>query len=162
MLVVGWQKALVLWFQEKVEVIEYYEVYVHSSRARFRLPSVMRLKSYVKPRRYQRVRFCRDHVYLRDENTCQYCAEEFPTRVLTLDHVRPISRGGPTSWENVVAACRDCNQKKGNRTPEEARMPLLNQPVEPSWLPDRVWSVSEERSERFPMSWLPYLNQLAG
>lgn len=162
MRVVGWQKALILWFQGKVEIIEYHEVYAHSAKLALQLPSVMRLKSYVRPRKYQRIRFCRDNIYLRDEFTCQYCTDRVPLKDLTLDHVLPLAQNGPTSWDNVVTACRSCNQKKGNRTPEQARMPLLKIPVEPGWLPEREWDLSDNTRSRYPLSWHPYLRQMAG
>jgi len=70
----------------------------------------------------------RRHILARDQHTCQYCGASPPPSTLTLDHVQPRSRGGATSWENLVAACRPCNTRKGARTPEEARMPLRRPP----------------------------------
>ena len=163
MRVVNWQKALVLWFQEKVEIIEYHEVYARSAKLSLPLPSVMRLKTYIRPRKYQRIRFCRENIYLRDEYMCQYCADErVPLRDLTLDHVLPLAQNGPTNWVNVVTACRTCNQKKGNRTPDQANMPLLKVPVEPRWLPEREWDITEKVNSRYPLSWHPYLRKFAG
>jgi 5-methylcytosine-specific restriction endonuclease McrA len=151
---VSWQKALILWFQGKVEVLEYHSESAKSARASFQLPSVMRLKKYVSPRRATRLKFSRENVYLRDDYTCQYCARPFPAKELTLDHVVPASKMGRKDWTNVVTACRSCNHKKGNRTPLGAGMPLLNEPRIPNWLPSLR---TEFRSDGLPASWQPYL-----
>lgn len=159
MRIVSWQKALVLWFQDKVEVLEYHPVFARSVRSSFQLPSVLRLKEYVRPRALSVVRFCRENVYIRDDFTCQYCGEEHAEKHLTLDHVVPASKKGQKTWTNVVTACRKCNQRKANRTPEQANMPLLTRPVVPQWLP--VVSVELE-NDGIPESWRPYLPSKAG
>jgi 5-methylcytosine-specific restriction endonuclease McrA len=153
MRIVSWQKALVLWFQGKVEILDYHPVFARSMRASFQIPSVLRLKSYVRPKN-NGIRFCRENVYLRDNYTCQYCGIRFPSRLLTLDHVVPASHNGRKSWDNVVAACRDCNQRKANRTPDRANMPLLSTPVIPTWLPSVEFELI---SESIPNSWLQYI-----
>jgi len=154
MTVVNWQKAIILWFQGKVEVLEYHDIFARTVNHSFKVPSVIRLKSYVRPRSYGAVRFCRENVYIRDNFTCQYCGEKFSQKHLTLDHVVPASKQGPKSWTNVVAACRSCNQKKANRTPEGARMPLLKQPAVPSWLPALEMGFV---STGVPTGWQQYL-----
>lgn len=159
MRIVSWQKALILWFQEKVEILEYHSVFARSARSSFQLPSVLRLKSYVRPRTVGAVRFCRENVYIRDSFSCQYCGERHPARHLTLDHVVPASMKGKKTWTNVVTACRDCNQKKADRTPTGAGMPLLNEPRAPTWLP--VVHV-EIRPGHVPPTWLQYLRFKAG
>ncbi|HHX63894.1 MAG TPA: HNH endonuclease, partial [Chloroflexi bacterium] len=73
-------------------------------------------------------------VMLRDDYTCQYCGAQPPKAMMTIDHVLPKTRGGDTSWENVVCACQDCNLRKGSRTPEEAGMPLLSRPGRPKYV----------------------------
>jgi 5-methylcytosine-specific restriction endonuclease McrA len=152
--IISWQKAILLWFQGKVEVVEFHEIFARSIHKSYQVPSVMRLKSYVRPRSYGAVRFCRENVYIRDNFTCQYCGDKVSPKHLTLDHVIPASKAGPKSWTNVVAACRECNQKKADRTPESARMPLLKKPSVPSWLP-----IPElhNKSHSVPMNWLQYL-----
>ena len=70
----------------------------------------------------------RKNILLRDRNTCQYCGEVLPSSELTLDHVVPRSRGGASTWENLVACCNPCNNRKGSRTPEEANMRLARAP----------------------------------
>lgn len=93
-------------------------------------PRVIRLVACDRGPR-QGLRFNRRNVFARDGNLCQYCGRGFPTSELSLDHVVPRSRGGITSWENIVCACVGCNVRKGGRTPHEARMQLIRQPVKP-------------------------------
>jgi 5-methylcytosine-specific restriction endonuclease McrA len=152
---VTWQKALILWLQDKVEVLEFHEQLVRSASESFHLPSVMRLKKYVRRKPIPRLRFSRENVYARDRYTCQYCARQFPSKELTLDHVVPASKFGRKDWTNVVTACRPCNHRKGNRTPIGAGMPLLNEPRIPLWLPV-IEPIIE--IEHVPEKWLPYLN----
>jgi 5-methylcytosine-specific restriction endonuclease McrA len=83
----------------------------------------------------QEVKFSRHNIYLRDGNRCQYCGHKFTSSELSLDHVIPLSRGGHSSWDNVVCACLSCNVKKGNRTPSEASMRLIAPPRKPRWHP---------------------------
>ena len=104
----------------------------------------------------KKVRF---EIFKRDSFTCQYCGDKFSTKNLTLDHVVPVSKDGPKSWTNVVAACRECNQKKANRTPDTARMPLLKEPTVPSWLPT---TDLEFRAGNIPHAWIQYLQFKAG
>ena len=72
-------------------------------------------------------------LFLRDAHLCIYCGGIFNERMLTRDHVLPISKGGRDRWSNVVTACKHCNTRKGNKTPEQARMPLLAIPYVPNW-----------------------------
>jgi len=97
-------------------------------------PRVIRLVSCDRGPR-QGLRFNRRNVFARDGNQCQYCGRHFPTSELSLDHVVPRSRGGVTSWENIVCACVACNVRKGGRTPPEARMNLVRHPVKPKRSP---------------------------
>jgi 5-methylcytosine-specific restriction endonuclease McrA len=159
MRVVSWQKALILWFQGKVEVLEYHSSFARSARDSFQLPSVLRLKSYIRPRTNGAVRFCRENVYIRDNFTCQYCGTKLPSRQLTLDHVVPASKQGEKSWTNVVSACRGCNQKKAARTPAQANMPLLREPKMPTWLPALEFEI---QPETVPTTWQQYLRSRAG
>ena len=97
-------------------------------------PRVIRLTSCDRGPR-QGLRFNRRNVFARDGNQCQYCGQRFPTSELSLDHVVPRSRGGITSWENIVCACVACNVRKGGRTPPEAHMVLVRHPVKPKRSP---------------------------
>lgn len=159
MRIVNWQKALILWLQDKVEVLEFHSVFARSVRSNFQLPSIVRLRSFVRPRNSNVVRFCRENVYIRDNFSCQYCGHKFNPKSLTLDHVVPASKAGQKTWSNVVTACRDCNQRKANRTPAGANMPLLKEPKAPQWLPVMEY---ELRVDRIPASWLQYLRYRAG
>jgi 5-methylcytosine-specific restriction endonuclease McrA len=155
----SWQKAICLWFQGKVEVLEYHSGSARSASNSFRLPSVMRLKRYVSPKRASnRLKFSRENIYLRDNYTCQYCAKPYGLKELTLDHVVPASKFGRKDWTNVVTACRTCNHRKANRTPLGAGMPLLNEPHIPSSLPSKQAALfSEFISENMPAEWRVYL-----
>ena len=108
--------------------------FIHTVTFRIRIPEVILLKGFNGFVRHE-VRFSRRNIFERDKNTCQYCGKRTPKADLTIDHVIPRSRGGYDAWENLVLACMACNVKKANRTPEEARMPLVRRPVKPAWLP---------------------------
>ena len=154
---VSWQRAILLWFQGKVEVLEYHpsdQVTVRSAREEFQVPSVLRLKRFINHRRFTRVKFCRENVYRRDDYRCQYCGVEFSVKELTLDHVVPASKKGRKDWTNMVTACRKCNHRKANRTPLAAGMPLLSEPRVPNWLPPIQASL---RLDSLPESWKVYL-----
>jgi 5-methylcytosine-specific restriction endonuclease McrA len=99
-----------------------------------RAPRVIRLMECDRGPR-QGLRFNRRNVFARDGNLCQYCGRGFPTSELSLDHVVPRSQGGLTTWENIVCACVACNVRKGGRTPQEARMHLIRDPVKPKRSP---------------------------
>ena len=83
--------------------------------------------------RYE-VKFCRTTLYERDNGKCQYCSVRLPKTKATIDHVLPKSRGGKNTWKNTVLSCKKCNERKDDRTPEEANMPLLTTPKKPSWI----------------------------
>lgn len=103
-----------------------------------------------------RVRFSRHNIYLRDGNRCQYCGKGFPRSDLNLDHVIPRSRGGTTTWENVVCSCVACNLRKGGRNPDEAGMKLLRVPVRPKWSPfHRMGSKRPSHQD-----WAPFLSHM--
>ena len=104
-------------FLERVNIVANYDRAVHSPSVEMKLPSVVSLKTYVKPSTHPA--FTRFNVFLRDRFCCQYCGTR---EDLTFDHLLPRSRGGNTTWINVVAACSPCNLKKGNLTPDEADM----------------------------------------
>ena len=122
------RRAVVLLAKEKASVIEQNGHLVTSERMSFPSPSVIRLAYHVKRPRPV-VKMTRKEVLVRDDHTCQYCGKR--GHDLTLDHVMPRHRGGQHIWENVVAACKPCNHRKGGKTPEEARVRLLRPPFEP-------------------------------
>ena len=131
--IVDWKKAITMSFTGKVEVVETYDEVIRSVSRAFDMPAVVRLTRPIRRGR-AKVRFSRLHVLLRDEHRCQYCGGRFDARDLTLDHVVPRSRGGTTTWTNIVTACVPCNSSKGNRTPREAGMKLRAEPVRPNRL----------------------------
>ncbi|MGH9580211.1 MAG: HNH endonuclease [Terriglobales bacterium] len=101
--------------------------YLHSARLALRLPSVIRLLEYRRIPHQTRA-LSRKNILLRDRNACQYCGSVLPSSELTLDHVVPRSRGGLSTWENLVACCHPCNRRKGNHLAMEAGMELLREP----------------------------------
>lgn len=147
----SWQDAVKAAWLDRVDVLAEYDQIARSPRFQLRLPSVVVLKDFVRPRK--RVAFTRFNLFLRDEFCCQYCGARGD---LTFDHVVPRSAGGVTSWENVVAACGRCNLRKGAKSLKSAGMSLLRAPREPG---------AEElrnRGRRFPPNhlhegWQDYL-----
>jgi 5-methylcytosine-specific restriction endonuclease McrA len=108
--------------------------WIRSVNFEIQVPRVIRLLFYDRLPK-QAIRFNRRNIFARDGNRCQYCGKRFPTSELSLDHVIPRSRGGEATWENIVCSCVRCNVKKGGRTPEEAHMHLVRQPVKPKRSP---------------------------
>jgi len=134
--VVHWQKAITLWCQGKVEVIEVHDREIRAVSISFKLPSVIRLIRFVKiKRRYDYVPFSRANIYARDKHACQYCGSVFAISDLTFDHVIPVAQAGRKDWENIVTCCVGCNRKKGGRTPREAKMHLIRSPRRPNSVP---------------------------
>jgi 5-methylcytosine-specific restriction endonuclease McrA len=149
----NWQDTVKAVFLDRVNILAHYDQLVRSPTFEMRLPSVISLKQYVPAAR--RPAFTRFNVFLRDRFTCQYCGTN-KLDMLTFDHVIPRSRGGKTTWENIVAACAPCNLKKGGMLPREARMPLLQAAERPSM------HQLQYTGRRFPPkylheSWLDYL-----
>ena len=143
------ERAAVLVLLRKADLVE-----AHAGRAlraattSLPWPSVVRLRGYVRVP-YRKVLLTRRNLLRRDGHACQYCGA---TERLTLDHVLPRSRGGPETWENLVAACTRCNNRKGSRTPEEAGMALARPPFRPShvmYMRDFLGETEE--------AWKPYL-----
>lgn len=107
---------------------------VHTVSFRIRIPQVILLLMFDRQPKKE-VKFTRHNIFERDKNTCQYCGRVFDRKDLNLDHVIPRDRGGPTTWENIVCSCIECNTRKGNRTPQEAGMRLIRKPKRPRWRP---------------------------
>jgi 5-methylcytosine-specific restriction endonuclease McrA len=124
---VGVARAVCMWFRGKVFVEEHDgENVLHSPSTEIRVPSVIRLRTYVNIRRRRReTAMRRARIYIRDKYRCQYCGDHKQAGELTLDHILPRAQGGESTPQNLVTACVPCNQRKGNRTPDRARMPLL-------------------------------------
>jgi len=146
-----WQEVIKAVFLDRVEVVSTYDKVIHSPSFEMRLPSVVSLKSYVSQDRPPA--FTRFNLFLRDSFACQYCGAG---QDLTFDHVIPRSRGGRTTWENIVTACAPCNLAKGGRTPREAHMLPHRHPRRP------FMTEMQDHGRRFPPgylheSWLDYL-----
>lgn len=147
----SWQDSVKAAYLDRVNVVSEYDQVVRSPTVELRLPSVVVLREYVKPSKASA--FTRFNLFLRDEFSCQYCGA---SSELTFDHVVPRSRGGRTSWDNVVAACSACNLRKGARVLSECGLSLKRRPAEPT---------SEEllnKGRKFPPnylheSWLDFL-----
>lgn len=151
--VVPWQDAITLLFLGKVEVIETYERELRSTTYVIKMPAVVRLLRAFR-RHKKPVKFSRVNIYGRDDYRCQYCGVRKRISELTYDHVVPRAQGGKTTWTNIATACLDCNGRKANRTPEQARMPLRKQPVQPTSEPAIVVTVSKDNA---PAAWRDYL-----
>lgn len=139
------RRAIRLVLDRKAEILEVDAAkQFRSERDRLPCPTVIRLVRYVHvPRRFRR-QVTNTFLFARDDNTCQYCGRHRRDlrgrQFLTRDHIRPVSQGGGNDWANVVTACSPCNNRKGNYTPVQARMPLRSSPGEPNYV-HLVWAV---------------------
>lgn len=147
----SWQDAIKAVFLDRVNIVSEYDTTVRSPSFEMRLPSVVSLKTYVQPSRFPA--FTRFNVFLRDRFACQYCGAN---EDLTFDHLIPRSKGGQTTWENVVTACSPCNLRKGSYMPREIDMWPMQMPYSPT-----VHDL-HHNGRHFPpnylhQSWLDYL-----
>lgn len=117
------------------------------------VPKIIRLLFYDKIPSWG-VKFNRRNIFARDENHCQYCGCKFSTTELSLDHIKPRSRGGKTTWTNVVCACTECNKRKGGKTPEEAGLSLIRKPFVPKHSPIITLKLNSNRYS----SWKQFLD----
>src|SRR4051812_5110742 len=146
--VVSTRRALVLVIDEKAELVHSTEHFFHAERVAFPEPSVVRLSYFVKVPYQARVALNRRAVFARDGHRCQYCG----AAAENIDHVIPRSKGGPHTWENVVAACRPCNTRKEDRLLHETSLQLRRKPAVPR---ERLWVVVAVGNVR--PDWEPYL-----
>lgn len=148
---VDWQEAIRYMVLDKVSVMAWYDDWiVHSARWSTRVPAVIMLKQYQKPK--HTVRLSKRNVFLRDKWQCQYCGVNCAGDTATLDHVIPVSRGGTGTWFNLTTACKPCNYRKGSQT----RMMPKTAPHRPDF-----WELADKRRQlgfqcSHP-SWLDYL-----
>lgn len=146
------KKALLLIFLHKAELVTNNpKLTVRTVNKSFPWPSVIRLKSYVSVP-YKNINLTRKNILRRDNHKCVYCGRG--DLAFTIDHVIPKSKGGKDTWENLVTACLPCNNKKGNRTPQEADLILKVKPYKPNFIMFILNSVS-----RIDDNWRPYLFQ---
>src|ERR1700728_3733540 len=144
------RRAIVLLLKARAEVLEQGAATLHSERSQFARPTVIRLTNYVRiPRDTHRRKITRRAVFARDEWTCQYCGSRSN---LTVDHVVPRSKGGSSSWDNIVASCAPCNRRKGNTLLRQSGMQLRKLPSTPS--PHVFIQVA---SPTIPAAWKTYL-----
>ncbi len=143
------KKAVILIYLGKAEIVEKSVLWLHSVNSVFPLPSVIRLVSFIRlPRK--KILLNRKNLLVRDQYRCQYCGRR--THPLTIDHVIPKQYGGKNTWDNLVVACLPCNNRKANRTPEQAGMKLLATPKKPNhfFYIQYFIGIKDER-------WKPYL-----
>ncbi|NCO34540.1 MAG: HNH endonuclease [Armatimonadetes bacterium] len=154
------RRAIVLLCMGKAEAVKDDTGYVHTVDDSFRVPTVVRLAHFVK-RPVPELKLSRKSILARDEYTCQYCGDGGPHN-LTLDHVVPRVRGGKTEWENLVCCCLKCNNKKGNRTPQEVSMSLRHPPRKPKYVPYISFPkfVAATHNEEFLEYLSPYMKSL--
>ncbi len=142
-------KAFLLVFTGKAELVaEVPGQVLRSVHERYPMPTVIRLQRYI-TLPYRGVMMTRQNIFRRDGNRCQYCGTG---EHLTLDHVYPKSKGGKTTWDNLVTACRKCNSRKGDCTPEQAGLPLRRRPFKPSFL-----MFIRDLSGTVDPEWLPFI-----
>jgi 5-methylcytosine-specific restriction endonuclease McrA len=146
------QRAVAMLYLGKVEVLASDSKVLRSERAALRLPTVVRLRRYIR-RPLPQLRASRKSIFARDAHTCQYCGRRHVA--LTLDHVTPRNRGGRTDWDNLVCCCTRCNNIKGDRTPEEAELTLLRPPRRPKYIPYIAYTKFLEAMEN--PHWRDYL-----
>lgn len=149
---INWQESILYMVLDKASVIEWYENWiVRSVNWETFVPSIIMLREYAKPKSY--VRFSKSNVFLRDNYTCLYCDKHLQKKDCTLDHVKPVSQGGKTVFDNTVTACGPCNAAKGSDT----RMKPKVKPYKPSYFE----LVNKRRAIPFNVrqnSWLAYIN----
>lgn len=169
--VISWKKALI-WsikhedIKYRVEIIDFYknDYIAGVNNKKYPIPAVVKLNSYLKVHHHT-VNFSRKNIFIRDSYTCQYCGMIKDTNDLTYDHVIPKSKWrnktSPTNWTNIVTSCTLCNRKKGNRTPAEARMTLLNLPIQPqkNFRYLHVFEYLLRMNRTIPDEWMVYLPQ---
>lgn len=154
--VIDWQKAINLLFSGKAtKPYNYSHCYsIKTTKGVFELPAAIMLVNYVRIP-FRKVGLSKKNIIKRDNNICQYCSCKLSSKNSTVDHVLPKSRGGINSWTNLVASCHPCNLRKGNRTPSEANMKLLKQPLPPG--KDVVHIVlMDENKNKLWERWLDY------
>jgi len=127
---VNWKKAMCLVISDKVKVLKYSDRVIRGVEKVFRAPAVLVLTKVVRTIYRGKVPFSKKNVLIRDGYTCVYCAKS--EKSMTIDHLIPKSKGGKTDFDNCVACCKKCNNRKGTRLPSEARMHLLKRPYQPT------------------------------
>ena len=149
--VITWEEAFLLTWLKKAWTVEYSDKWVHSAQKAFQVPSVIVLFKYI-DEKFFTLPCTRKNILIRDDSRCQYCARDFREAQLTIDHVIPRSKGGISQWNNVVAACKPCNQKKRDYLVENAPVSLIRAPRKPSYR-----SIIKKRLQAANFKWKEYL-----
>jgi 5-methylcytosine-specific restriction endonuclease McrA len=148
---ISWQKAMILFFQDKIEVIrEYDDTWINSPSQKFKLPSVIRLINYIFKLPWG-IKLTRTNIFVRDRGKCQYCDKKLNKGRFTIDHVIPRSKGGKTVWENLVTSCARCNTRKGDSLLKDSDFILKNKPIQPT----NTFFIST--LDETPQSWIDFL-----
>ena len=148
--IISWQDAFVLTWLKKAYAVQYSDIWVHSATKAFQVPSVIVLFQYI-DEKFFTLPCTRKNILIRDDNRCQYCAKSFREADLTIDHVVPKSKGGSSRWNNVVAACKPCNQQKRDYLVENAPVSLIRAPEKPSYR-----SIIRKRLQNIDTEWKEY------
>lgn len=143
--------ALIMCIMDKAVAVESYGEKIFTTYKSFSLPAVIILKRLVNIDNIS-LTCTRNNVIWRDKCVCQYCNKKFPANHMTVDHIIPKSRGGEKSWTNLVAACKECNQKKGPRTPKESNMFPIRAPFKP-----KPTTLKKIKRHKINEVWLDYL-----
>lgn len=146
--VASWMRALTLVVAGKAEIMEESEHIIRTVSKEYKIPLVIR-RLHGRTKKHKQIVLNRNNVFFRDDFTCTYCLNEFPSKMLTLDHVIPKSRGGKNTWENLVTSCHSCNAKKANKTPKEAGMALHREPFKPVWSVENDLKLSKSEIDVF-------------
>jgi 5-methylcytosine-specific restriction endonuclease McrA len=147
--IIPWQDAVTLWYKGLAEIVSSYEdVQLRSWKTAMNCPAVIRLLHFVKPNKSFKVfkPFTRRNVFIRDGGICQYCGVKLSLNSMTYDHIVPQSKGGLTSWKNIICCCEKCNKKKGCKTLEESGMSLIKKPYAPIIANDYTESIRSKFS----------------
>ena len=145
------RKLIKLFVKDKIEVVANWDQESLAwGHGQMKYPAIVRMKYYVR-RKMMKTRFNRRGIFRRDMFACQYCGKILTPSKLTIDHVKPVSRGGKSTWENCVTCCLPCNAKKGNRTPEQANMVLRSIPDAPRMTLDNEYILTRPKHEDWKM-----------
>lgn len=161
--IIDWQKAITLFFRNKVEIVtEYEDKFIRSTSVKFKMPAIIRLVGFMLPKKKIQIykTLTKKNLYIRDMGMCQYCGCEVRLDEMTEDHIIPRSKGGKRIFDNLVVACSDCNEKKDNKTLEEAGMVLMRKPYRPLKLAiDKEYIVMSVSAGKLGhRSWIDYFN----
>mgnify|MGYP003139154920 FL=1 len=149
---ISWQKAMTLFFQNKIEVIrEYEDTWINSPTKKFKLPAVIRLINYIFKLPWG-IKLTRTNIFIRDKGCCQYCDKKLNKSRFTIDHVIPRAKGGKSTWENLVCSCAKCNAQKGDKTLNELGIKLKKKPAQPK---NNLFMIIKDES---PECWLDFLS----